>query len=340
MGKITKRDIAILGGFVVLVAVGAMIVIGKQVSADSSTSTDPSKLLRVGVVSVPDSPIAPGGGLTLEGRDIADPRAFDPSKSGLPGIFGAAIQAGLKGGGEGGKPTEKPSGSGGSNSGGASGGPGGGAPGGGFGGPPGGGGFGPNGGQAGEARIFVAAVAGADDSIRALVVEKDGGASRWLARGESAFGYTLEYASIKGAMVVRNGQHYVLPLGKGATTRQTQGPTGPSGPATSGESGPATGDEKSAEEKLIGSWTGSAQGMTFTITYSRGGSGSISMSAMPTPMTFRWSVRGSQIHVSMSFGGQSMEDDVNFRFEDDRTLIVSGGRMGGGMGGEMRLTKK
>jgi hypothetical protein len=332
---LTKRDMAILGGFLVVVVVASLLLIRGQVSGSAPASADDTVLSEATLMKVPDTPIVASGGLTLDGSDIADPKAFEPAKQALPGIFQAAINAGKGGIGspKGGEGTPAGTGQGGPSGAGPTG-PGGprgrGGPGG-----PGGGGPGPQ--AQGEARIYIAALVGEGDSIRALVVQKESGDTRWIGAGESAFGYTLEYATMKGAVVGRNGQHYVLPLGKGATSRSQSAGPGASG---GGESGPDTGPapEGSAAEKLIGTWVGNVQGMNITLNYNKGGSGSVVVPQMPQPMNFRWSVNGNTIHTSMQFGGMSQEDDINFRFEGDRTLILSGGRMGGM--GEMRMTKR
>ncbi len=335
MSRITKRDILILSVFLVVVVAGSGFAVLARVGGASSPSADEEILSQAATVLVSDKPIEASGGLVYEGDGIADPKAFEPAKGGLPGVFAAAVAANTPSGGSRTKPGSTQAGP---SGGGQPSGPGAGSSMGGGVRPPGGGG--PSaGGTPGEARVYIAALVGEGDSIRALVVQKESGDTRWVNSGESAFGYTLEYATMKGAVVERNGQRYVLPLGKGATTKSSTGPASQGGPTTQGGGESAGPAEGGVAEKIIGTWTGSMQGMSMTFTYNRGGSGSMTVSQMPTPISFRWSINGSKMHIDVEFGGMSQSDDIDFRLEGDRTLILSGGRMGG-MGGELRLTKQ
>jgi hypothetical protein len=78
------------------------------------------------------------------------------------------------------------------------------------------------------------------------------------------------------------------------------------------------------------------QGMTMTITFSAGGHGTMSISAMPEGMTFTWHLEGATLKMGMSMGGMVQpEQAVTYRFADnDSTLYLTGPGQP-----EMRLTK-
>ncbi len=331
--KATKRDIAILGAFLLVVVVGAGSVIVKQVSPSGHAASVESEdviLARTGPPPIPDTEIVPASGLDVASGEIADPLAF-ASDGASGGPFFAVRGGGTSdgGGGEsGGGSSVEPAG-------GPSGPPSGMAPRGGGRGSVAGGTSG-----GGTVTVYIAALTTSGDRVSALIVRMDTGARRWVDQGGSAFGYTLDYANLKGAVLEANGRYYVLELGEGGQSTRTSTPAPGGGATVAQAQAPATGADASDAAKFVGTWTGTMQGMTMTFTYGAGGSGSMSMSQMPQPMRFRWRVEGGKLKVAMDMGGMggpgaNMEQALDYRFEGDRTVYVSGGMSPQ----EMKLTK-
>jgi hypothetical protein len=183
--------------------------------------------------------------------------------------------------------------------------------------------------------VYIAGIAGRGDQLRALVVQKTGGGTRWVSPGESAFGYTLESATARKAVLTKGGARFELELGQGAPAGEAPPAAGPTaGPPSEGPKEAASPD---AQAKFVGTWSGTMQGMTVTMTFSAGGHGTMSMSVMPEPMTFTWRLEGTTLKMGMSMGGMSQpEQAVTYRFaDDDKTLYLTGPGQP-----EMRLTRK
>lgn len=339
--KVTRRDAAILGGFLLVVTGASAALIAKQTQSAPAAS---APLVAMGVAEteadMPES-IEPGPGLWMPSGVIADPAVFQPG--GKP----SGVRAPARGTGTRSAAAVVPDDSSRSATTDQASAP---AP------LPGGAMAGPMMMPAstprGEALVYIAALAGPREGISALLVSKSTGNSRWVKPGESAFGYTLEYATTRGAVLESGGQRYVLQLGEGRPGRQGFTPQTSQRPETVvAQAGPATSPASSEEEKFYGTWAGQVQGMSITVTYNRGGTGSMritmpnmggmggigGMGGMAPPViSFTWRVSNGSLRMGINMGGMTTEQDAPYRFEDNnRVLIVTAP---GGF--QVRMTKQ
>jgi len=326
--RLTKRDAAVLGVFLVVVVSVCVVLVKRQVSSTVTDGGDAVVLASASPDAETGTALVPTSGLPLGFGLIADPQAFrqQPGQATGPGARGgvtfgprstsAAASAGSHASGN----ASAPSGSGGRS--GSSRGPSG---------PDGAGG--PSGG--GVVTVYIAALAGRGESLSALMVQRDTGNTRWVPVGGSAFGYTLDYATLKGVVLSRDGRQYVLELGegRGEAAPTAEAPKAAAPKVTETAAAPA---DKTDAQRLLGTWSGSMQGMTISMTFIAGGSGTMKVGGMPQGMSFTWSVLSpGKLQFSMSIGGgPSNSQTASYRFEGDNTLYMTGPG-----GPEMRLTR-
>lgn len=333
MRKINKRDIAILGSFMVVVVVACGFMIARQVGGSgSSLEAKGEQILLSGRPEVDlTAVLAPQRGLTTTG-EIADPRVFQEDPVGFIAAVGAMQAASDAGAGpmSGGGPSAGPQG-------------------------PGGGPMGPDPAMGpmgdpvadmvqgeGEVSVYIAGLAGPSGDLAALIVHKDTGRTLWVSTGQQAFGYSVSMVTNKGAVLQRNGHQFILELGQGRADAKPSTPSRSrptAAPEQAAEEAPAEepSDAKSEEDKLVGAWSASVQGMNISVNFRRGGSGTMNVGQMPQPMDFRWRVVSpGTLRMEVSFGGMENADNATYRFENDgRVLILSSGSMPG----ELRLTR-
>jgi len=323
-GRLTKRDAAILGVFLVVVAAVCVVAVKRQVSSAASDSGDTVVLASADVGAETGTALTPTSGLQQIFGAIADPQAF---RKGAVQAGGAGSRGGVTLG-----PRSTAASAGSHASGGASAPTGSGGPSGSFRGPSGSGGPGS---ASGVITVYIAALAGRGEDLSALMVQRDTGNTRWVPVGGSAFGYTLDYATLKGVVLSRDGRQYVLELGegRGEAAPTTEAPKGAAPVVTETATAPA---EKTDAQRLLGTWSGSMQGMTISMTFIAGGSGTMKVTGMPQAMSFTWSVLSpGKLQFAMSMGGgPSNSQTASYRFEGDNTLYMTGPG-----GPEMRLTR-
>lgn len=330
MRKITKRDMAILGGFLVVVVVVCALVIVRQVGGVGvGASSEGEQIILASRPEVDlSAELAPRRGLRRTG-EIADPKLFQES----PGSFIAAV--GSLQASTGSAPAEA------ENS----------VPDGVSGNAPMGTGPGPIGEDPvsamvqgpGEVSVYIAGLAGPTGDLSALVVHRDTGHTRWVAAGQHAFGYAVSMVTTKGVVLQKDGHQYVLELGEGrgkseaaAQPSVSSAPPQTERPAQEADEEPPSAAQSDVD-RIVGSWRASVGGMNINFSFRRGGSGSVTMSQMPQPMDFRWSiVSPGTLRMEVTFGGMTNADNASYRFENGgNTLVLSSGQMPG----ELRLTR-
>jgi hypothetical protein len=86
-----------------------------------------------------------------------------------------------------------------------------------------------------EPRISITGVTSSGGSTRVLVEDVNTGKRSWVAPGDSAYGYRVDYATGRGAVVSREGKTQVLRVGEnkpvGTTETKTPSPAQPAAPA-------------------------------------------------------------------------------------------------------------
>ncbi|MBD3175284.1 MAG: hypothetical protein GF320_08885 [Armatimonadia bacterium] len=175
-------------------------------------------------------------------------------------------------------------------------------------------------------QVYVAAVVGSGSRMRVLVVHRESGQRRWVAVGETAFGYRVDMATLKGAVLSKDGREYVVELGEGrpedagARTDRSDEP----------EPDPETGEPESSggseEAKFHGRWRGTSDGQTLEIVFNPGGTGQLRPIGGPDAdmsIDIDWRPSGGQLHLAMRMGDESNDEVLGYRFEDgDRTLVL------------------
>ncbi|HQK93637.1 MAG TPA: hypothetical protein PLD23_09030 [Armatimonadota bacterium] len=174
--------------------------------------------------------------------------------------------------------------------------------------------------------------------FRVLVRHNPTGKSQWAGVGEVVFGYRIELITLRGALVVRDGRYFVLPIGENVkgTEAAAQPAAGDNGKPTVSEGGSVTetqGDEgEGGDARFVGTWSGSMSSIPITITLNADHTGRSSVAGQSD--SFHWTVQGNAITTT---GGQGPTQTMQFRFEsNNRVLVLSGGPLPF----ELRLSKQ
>jgi len=174
--------------------------------------------------------------------------------------------------------------------------------------------------------------------FRILIRHNPTGKSQWAGVGEVIFGYRVELITLRGALVVKDGRYFVLPIGenvKGAEAA-AQPAAGDSGKPTVSEGDASadtqTGEDEGGDARFVGTWSGSISSIPITITLNADHSGRTSVAGQSD--SFHWTAQGSTITTT---GGQGPNQTMQFRFEsDNKVLVLSGGQLPF----ELRLNKQ
>jgi len=175
--------------------------------------------------------------------------------------------------------------------------------------------------------IGVTGVVHDDAGFRLLIRHNPDGRTQWIGIGEQAFGYTIEFVTLRGAVVSKDGRYYVLPIGANVS--------GGSKPDASGAEGAEPGKEGGAEEsganatdddtRFHGTWKGSLGGGQFTMSITFNADKTARGEMMGQSDSFSWSVSGATLHTT---GGRQGSQDLSFRFENgDSTLVLSSAQL-------------
>lgn len=173
--------------------------------------------------------------------------------------------------------------------------------------------------------VYVAAIVGSGNELRLLVVHPESKQRRWVAVGETVFGYRVDLATLRGAILSRDGRQYALELGKGRPTEPQ--PAGvPSEAVSAGDpsSGPEGGQTSGSEEaRFHGRWRGVMDGSAMEMTFAPGGTGAVGAPDESADIDMTWRLSDGRLNLTLTAGASSDIEVLAYRFEDgDRVLVL------------------